>query len=142
MKKRALSAVIASATITCVSANGYAADLDEKAILRTAEKVVAEHRVYATCLSLDSIGYQLVQDSWDREVKRAMEALKELGASLMLTTRFAAAVRSEKLIDGGMSLSAAMTFCKKNEARVSKFYELGFSRLADEVQKAAVERAK
>ena len=41
-----------------------------------------------------------------------------------------------------MTLSAAMTYCQKNEAQVRVFHEFGFSRLAGAIDSAAKPKQK
>ena len=110
---------------------------DDSAILQAVEKVVAEHKVYATCLSLEPTSYRIVQENWTREVSQGADALKALKPSPALVARFVAAVDSSRLIDKTMTLSAAMAYCQKNEAQVRVFHEFGFSRLSQAIDAAA-----
>lgn len=115
----------------------HAAAPDETAVMQAVEKVVAEHKVYATCLALEPTTYRIVQENWTREVSQGAEALRALKPSPALVARFVAAVDSSRLIDKTMTLSAAMAYCEKNEAQVRKFHEFGFSRLSQAVDAAA-----
>jgi hypothetical protein len=114
-----------------------AAAPDETAIMQAVEKVVAEHKVYATCLSLEPTSFRIVQDNWAREVSQGAEALKALKPSPALVARFLVAVDSARLIDKDATLAVAMAFCQKNAAQVMKFHEFGFSRLSEAIDKAA-----
>lgn len=105
--------------------------------MQAVEKVVAEHKMYATCLSLEPTTYRIVQENWTREVSQGAEALRAIKASPALVARYIAAVDSSRLLDKTMTLSAAMSFCQKNEAQVRKFHEFGFSRLAPAIDTAA-----
>lgn len=113
-----------------------AAGLNESAVLQAVETVVAEHKAYATCLALDPLSFRLVQDGWKREVMQSAETLKGLNASPAFMLRFVAAVNPDRLIDLGMPLSAAMSYCQKNESQVRKFHEFGFSRLSNVIDRA------
>jgi hypothetical protein len=113
------------------------ASADDAAILQAVEKVVAEHKIYATCLSLEPTSYRIVQENWTQEVSQGADALKALRPSPALVERFAAAVDSSRLIDKTMPLSAAMAYCQKNEAQVRVFHEFGFSRLSQAIDAAA-----
>jgi hypothetical protein len=128
--------------IAAACAAAHAAAPDETEILQAVEKVVAEHRVYATCLSLEPTSYRIVQDNWTREVSQGADALKALKPSPALIARFLAAVDSSRLIDKTMSLSAAMAYCQKNEAQVRVFHEFGFSRLGEAISSAAKSKAR
>ncbi len=114
-----------------------AAALDETAVMKAVEKVVAEHKMYATCLSLEPMSFRIVQENWTREVSQGAEALKELKPSPALVARFLAAVDSARLLDKKMTLDLAMAYCRQNEAQVRKFHEFGFSRLSEAIRTAA-----
>lgn len=111
--------------------------LNEEAMVKAIDAVVAEHQVYATCLSLESQGLPLVQESWRREVAQAADSLKSMKASPALLARFVSATDPSRLFDGNMRLSAAMELCRKNEVTVRKFYVFGYTRLAAAVEAAA-----
>lgn len=113
-----------------------AAEFDEAKALRLTEAVVAEHRIYATCLSLNKISLSIVEENWTREVKQAAERLRGEKPSADFIRRFSAAVEFDKLLDRSMPLAAAIEFCHKHDKQVETFYMLGYSRLADAIDKA------
>ena len=113
-----------------------AAAPDDATLMKAVEKVVAEHKVYATCLSLEPTSYRIVHENWTREVSQGAEALKALNPSPALVARYIAAVDSARLIDKTMTLAAAMAYCEKNAAQVKKFHEFGFSRLSEAINAA------
>lgn len=110
---------------------------NEEAVIRAVDDVVAEHRVYATCLALDGAGLSLVQENWRREVARAVEILKDMNPTAKFVLRFSEATALSRLLDGDMRLSAAMDFCHKNEKTTRKFYEFGYTRLPSAIARAA-----
>lgn len=130
-------AILSIALLSSSIGAARAAGLDETAILQAVEKVVAEHKVYATCHSLDALSLRLVQQNWSREVGQGAEALKALKPSAALVARYLVATDSARLLDKGMTLSAAMAYCEKNHAQVTKFEEFAFSRLAIAIDTAA-----
>lgn len=109
---------------------------DEDKALQLTEAVVAEHRVYATCMSLDKTSLSIVEENWTREIKQAAERLRGEKPSADFIRRFSAAVEFDKLLDKSMTLAAAIDFCHKHDRQVVSFYELGFSRLVDAIDKA------
>lgn len=113
-----------------------AADVDEAAVLAAVERVVAEHRIYATCLSLEPGSYRLVQDLWAQDVKAASAVLRDARPSVGFVARFAAAVHPSRLIDEDRSLASAIAYCHPHETQLRKFHEYGFSRLATAVADA------
>lgn len=121
--------------IGCVTTSEVMAkgQLNEEAVFDSINKIVAEHKIYATCLSLDSTSYQLVLTNWEREVDSAIEKIKSYKPSLTFIAKFKSAVATENLIDKNLSLADAMEYCHKNEEQVKKFYEFGHSRLSDAI---------
>ncbi len=134
---RYLALIAATLAASGFPGASYAAGYDESAILQSVEAVVAEHKIYATCFSLDSTAYQIVQENWLREVKQGAETLKGLNPSVAFMARFAYAVNPTRLLDEGMTISAAMAYCQKNEQQARKFHEFGFSHLADAIDQAS-----
>lgn len=132
--------------LSCFGLMAFTASLaqpiNEDAMVKAIDAVVAEHQVYATCLSLEPQGLSLVQESWRREVAQAADSLKSLKASPALLIRFVSATDVSRLFDGSMRLSAAVDLCRKNEATVRKFYEFGYTRLAAAVEAAARQSKK
>ena len=56
------------AAMACLSSGSMAAEpptLNEPSVMRAVDAVVAEHRLYATCLSLTPQLLPLVQENWD-----------------------------------------------------------------------------
>ena len=128
------------AAMACLSSSAVAAEpttLNEPSIMRAVDAVVAEHRLYATCLSRTPQMLPLVQENWKREVSEAVDALKPLKPSPGFMAKFVAAVDFSNLLDRGMSLSAAIDLCQRNEKVVNKFHEFGYTRLGTAIRKAA-----
>ena len=138
--------VVRAFTLACLAAPGVTfADspaFNADAVIRATDAVVAEHRVYATCLALDGQGLALVRENWRREVAQAVDALRDLKSPALFALRFSEATDFSRLLDGDMKLSAAMEFCQKNEKTTRKFYELGYTRLASTVTLAARQPAR
>lgn len=126
----------AIALLPTASNAGSSTNRDEQ-ILRAVEKVVAEHKIYATCLALDPLSLSLVQEGWNREVRDGADTLKEIGASSDLVARVAMAVAPSRLLDVNMSLSNAIEFCKTNHDQVATYYKLGATKLAPAIRQAS-----
>jgi hypothetical protein len=128
-----LCALSLHSTTSCASS---VAERDER-VMHAVEKVVAEYRIYATCLSLDPMALSLVNETWNREVLAGVDALKEIGPSAALAARFATTVAPSQLLDPTMRLSDAIEYCKATRAQVLNFYSLSVSRLAPVIREAS-----
>lgn len=118
---------------------------DEEIALQLTEAVVAEHRVYATCMSLDKTSLSIVEENWAREIKQAAERLQGEKPSADFVRRFSAAVEFDNLLDRSMTLATAIDLCHTHGRQIETFHELGFSRLVDAIEKATtrpVEKAQ
>src|SRR3989338_4450634 len=135
-QKNTLIPLLTIALLGSAACSAKAAEFDETKALRLTEEVVAEHRIYATCLSLDKISLSIVEESWAREVKQAVERLRGEKPSADFIRRFSAAVEFDKLLDRSMTLAAAIDLCHTHDRQVETFYILGYSRLADAIDKA------
>jgi hypothetical protein len=120
-----------------LTAPGATLAFNADAVIRATDAVVAEHKVYATCLALDKQGLALVRENWRREVAQAVDVLRDLQPPALFALRFSEAIDFSRLLDGDMKLSAAVEFCHKNEKTTLKFYELGYARLSSAVALAA-----
>ena len=128
--------VVPALLLGAVSGAASAEAFNETAVMQAVEKVVAEHKVYATCLSLEPMSFKIVQENWTREVSQGAEALKSIKPSPALVARYLVAVDSSRLLDKTMTLTAAISYCEKNAAQVMKFHEFGFSRLSEAINTA------
>lgn len=113
--------------------------LDEAAVFAAVEAVVAEHRLYATCLSLDPLGYDTVQKIWELEVQDGLLALTRMKASPVLLARVGRAVSFDSLIDADLSLGEAIRYCHENMEQVRKLDEFGYTRLVNAIEKVALQ---
>ena len=132
--------ILAAAMFAVSAHSARASAFDEAAVLNAIDKVVAEHRIYATCMSLDKLSHRVVQENWAREIKLGAEALRPLNPSVGFVARYAKAVEPSRLLENDMPLSTAMTYCWANEAQVQKFHVFDFSRLADAINKVVVRK--
>lgn len=135
-------ATAASVSALMASMGSQAQALNEEAAAKAIESVVAEHQLYATCLSLEPSALPLVQESWRRDVAQAADTLKRLKASPGLMARFMVMTDASRLLDDSMRLSAAIALCHKNEATVRKFHEFGQTRLAAALEAVAKRAGK
>jgi hypothetical protein len=131
---RPLCAALAILLTSSCQAERPQRELDESATLREVKKIVAEYRVYATCLSLDAPTLALVESTWQKQVAAAIEALRELKPGVTFIASFTLAVRFSNLLDPDMKLSQAMDLCHKNPAAAETFWAFGNSRLTDAVR--------
>ena len=135
-QKPTLFSLLTMALLGSAACSAEAAEFDEAKALQFTEAVVAEHRIYATCLSLNKISLSIVEENWTREVKQAAERLQGEQPSADFIRRFSAAVEFDKLLDRSMPLAAAIALCHTHDRQVETFYEFGFSRLVDAIDKA------
>jgi hypothetical protein len=73
---RIATLIVGALAAGAIAGSARAADDAEAAVLQAVAAVVAEHRIYATCFSLEPMAYQLVRENWAREVKEGTEALR------------------------------------------------------------------
>lgn len=117
-----------------------AADFDEQRVLVAVDKIAAEYRVYATCLSLDAAGYDGVRQIWRMQVERGMAELNSLKASMEFAQKVGQKLSPAELVDGNMKLSEAIAYCAKNQAQLRTYMEFGFSSLDDAIRNAATSK--
>jgi hypothetical protein len=118
------------------SNNVYASTFDEGEAIKAVHAVVAEHKIYATCLSLDSQAFNGVREVWRHEVMDAEKVLKTLKPTPAFIVRYTTAIAPSRLLDDSMKLSEAIAYCKQNEKQFQKFYLLGYSRLVTALESA------
>ncbi|WP_140635466.1 hypothetical protein [Methylibium rhizosphaerae] len=117
-------------TLAASAAFAQAPKMDEGALLRATEEVVAEYRVYATCFAINSAALKLAQDQWRQEVKDAIDVLKPMKPTPAFMTKFAAATQFSRLLDPDMKFSAVIDLCHRNEDKLHNFLALSYTRLS------------
>jgi len=132
------TAAATALALTLVSAAASAANpkFDEARALQAVNTIVAEHRLYATCMSLDKVSLSIVEENWRREVKQATEAFKDLNPPPTFWPQFNAAVSFDKLLDRNATLGSTMALCHKNDKAVAQFQSFGFSHLRSAAEPA------
>ena len=101
--------------------------------MQAVEALVVEHRIYATCLSLDPLGLALVKDNWQRMYIQATALLLPLQPSPEFVKRFDAASQQSRLLDTHQTLAATQQYCQAHQAEISRFYSFGFGSLAQAI---------
>lgn len=109
---------------------------DDEAVLRAAQAVTDEYKVYATCTALFPGGPQLVQELWDREINFGADYLKNTRKNLLLLTRYMVLVGGTKLYDPQMPLGEAVTYCERNQEAMKRYHVFDFLRMAEAMEKA------
>jgi hypothetical protein len=112
MKTRS-STLAAAGLLLCMCVRGAgAAPIDEAAILKAVEAVVADQKTMVTCVALDPEMYKMVLEYWSLEVETGTKALMDLEPSAQLAARFVEAVLPERILpDKNMLLSQASALC-------------------------------
>jgi len=132
----------AAALCLCQPVFAEGIKFDEEKAMAAVETVVAEHRIYATCLSLDKLSLSIVQENWRREVKLATEELREVKPSAAFLHRFAGAVDFANLLDRSRHLEDAMNYCHANEKLLVNFQTFEFSHLVTAIESAETRPGK
>lgn len=127
-----LLTLMAIALINTNIAHAENKPINEAAVLKTIDNVVAEQRVFATCFALEPVGRKVVNDMWVKMVKDARESLASRKPSLKLIAQFEYKTQ-QRLVDERMTLKDAISYCEKNAEIQKKFYTFGYLDLPTEL---------
>jgi hypothetical protein len=133
---------MAAALCLCQPVFAEGIKFDEEKAMAAVEKVVAEHRIYATCMSLDKMGLALVQQNWKEEVTLATEELRKVKPSATFVLRFAGAVDFSNLLNRSRNFGDAMDYCHTNEKQLRMFDTFEFSHLVTAIESAETRPGK
>lgn len=114
-----------------------ASQADDEAVLRSAQTVMEQYKIYATCSALFPGSLELVQELWTREVASGADYLKNSGKNKLLLLRYQALVGSGKLYDPQMPLGEAAALCERNKEALTRYHSFDFLRMANELEQAA-----
>lgn len=114
---------------------------DDARLLRAAQTVLQEYRIYATCTSLFPGSLELVQEAWNREVRSGADYLKDSDRNTLLLIRYQALVVGGKLYDPQMPLGEAVSLCERNKEALHRYHTFDFLHMATELEKVAGGRA-
>lgn len=109
--------------------------INEAAVLKTIDTVMAEQRVFATCFALDPFSRKVVNETWVDMVKASREVLASRKPSIKLIAQFEYKTHPSRLVDDSMSLKDAITFCEKNAEIQKRFFTFGYLNLSLELSK-------
>lgn len=114
-----------------------AGQADDETVLRSAQTVMEQYKIYATCSALFPGSLELVQELWTREIAAGADYLKNSGKNKLLLLRYQALVGSGKLYDPQMPLGEAVALCERNKEALNRYHSFDFLRMADALEQSA-----
>lgn len=109
--------------------------LNENAVNTAIDKVIAEHKFYATCSSLDDLSLKTIKYGWEKMVMETREELASYKPSAIFIAQFEPKTRFDSLVDQNKSLGETMRYCRAAPYKMSTYYEFGFISMPKEVRR-------
>lgn len=108
---------------------------NEKAVNAAIDQVIAEHKFYATCSSLDDLSLKTIKYGWERMVQETREELASYKPSTIFIAQFELKAHFDSLVDQNKSLGETMRYCRTAPYKMSTYYEFGFISMPKEVRR-------